>query len=305
MTQRIDPEGVRLPVKLDTTSNGEFVPVPLSPANREANRLAHAAATRQCEAPRTHAPRFPRLRLRRGEHAARVQCRERRGRPHRRLLRRPRDAALDLQLAQATVGGKGEFIFDVQGHFVDPNETWLEDRAGRRIQVVAESRLRAGQQSRARAPSRVPRPRGVREGRLPRQRHGHDGAVVRARDARGRAAHDPGGRRGAPHRRPAAGHASAADPRPRQSESARRRRSDGRARRRAGASAAWKTYTQWGPDGNGFFLSDEPGIRFIEKARSARRQERSASTRACRSGSSRTSTASAATSASSRSAFRT
>ena len=45
MTQRIDPEGVRLPIKLDTTSNGEFMPVPLSPANREANRLAHAAAT--------------------------------------------------------------------------------------------------------------------------------------------------------------------------------------------------------------------------------------------------------------------
>ena len=33
--------------------------------------------------------------------------------------------------------------------------------------------------------------------------------------------------------------------------------------------AAWKTYTQWGPDGTGFFLSDEDvGIPFIEKARS-------------------------------------
>mgnify|MGYP000349678352 FL=1 len=32
--------------------------------------------------------------------------------------------------------------------------------------------------------------------------------------------------------------------------------------------AAWKTYTQWGPDGRGFFLSDEAtGIPFIEKAR--------------------------------------
>jgi predicted TIM-barrel fold metal-dependent hydrolase len=31
---------------------------------------------------------------------------------------------------------------------------------------------------------------------------------------------------------------------------------------------AWKTYTQWGPDGIGFFLSDEnTGIPFIEKAR--------------------------------------
>jgi len=31
--------------------------------------------------------------------------------------------------------------------------------------------------------------------------------------------------------------------------------------------AAWKTYTQFGPDGRGFFLSDEVGTRFIEKAR--------------------------------------
>ena len=25
--------------------------------------------------------------------------------------------------------------------------------------------------------------------------------------------------------------------------------------------SAWKTYTQWGPDGRGFFMDDEPGIR--------------------------------------------
>lgn len=31
--------------------------------------------------------------------------------------------------------------------------------------------------------------------------------------------------------------------------------------------SAWKTYTQWGPDGNGFFLYDDVGIAFIEKAR--------------------------------------
>ena len=41
---RVDPEGRRLPIKLDTTSNGEFVPVPLSPANLEANARAQAAA---------------------------------------------------------------------------------------------------------------------------------------------------------------------------------------------------------------------------------------------------------------------
>lgn len=31
--------------------------------------------------------------------------------------------------------------------------------------------------------------------------------------------------------------------------------------------SAWKTYTQWGPDGKGFFLDDDIGLALIEKAR--------------------------------------
>ena len=31
--------------------------------------------------------------------------------------------------------------------------------------------------------------------------------------------------------------------------------------------SAWKTYTQWGPDGRGFFMDDEPGLAMIERAR--------------------------------------
>jgi predicted TIM-barrel fold metal-dependent hydrolase len=30
---------------------------------------------------------------------------------------------------------------------------------------------------------------------------------------------------------------------------------------------AWKTYTQWGPDGKGFYFTDDVGIRFVEEAR--------------------------------------
>ena len=45
MTHRIDPEGKRLPIKLDSTSNGEFAPMPLWPANIAANRLAHEFAS--------------------------------------------------------------------------------------------------------------------------------------------------------------------------------------------------------------------------------------------------------------------
>ena len=41
MTYQIDPDGTRLPVKLDSTTNGEFAPIPVSythltlPTNRE------------------------------------------------------------------------------------------------------------------------------------------------------------------------------------------------------------------------------------------------------------------------------
>ena len=49
MAKRHDPDGLRLPIKLDTTSNGEFVPIPLSPANVESNRLALENATRNAK----------------------------------------------------------------------------------------------------------------------------------------------------------------------------------------------------------------------------------------------------------------
>ncbi|MGH8678266.1 MAG: hypothetical protein ACREUQ_07945, partial [Burkholderiales bacterium] len=49
MKHRTDPEGTRLPIKLDTTSNGEFVPVSLSPANTAANQLAHDTASRNAK----------------------------------------------------------------------------------------------------------------------------------------------------------------------------------------------------------------------------------------------------------------
>lgn len=45
MTQRHDPDGKRLPIKMDATSNGEFVPVPLDNVQRGANRLAQAWAS--------------------------------------------------------------------------------------------------------------------------------------------------------------------------------------------------------------------------------------------------------------------
>lgn len=45
MAQQHDPEGRRLPIKLDTTTNGEFAPIPLEPVHHQARRLASDLST--------------------------------------------------------------------------------------------------------------------------------------------------------------------------------------------------------------------------------------------------------------------
>src|SRR5687768_5892147 len=108
---RMDAEGTRLPVKLDTTSNGEFAPVPLTRANLDANRLAHDFASSNAK----------RLGLTRRDflvsacgaastllafNAANAAAGRRGG-----FFDVPEEAALDMELAAATTGRKGEFIF--------------------------------------------------------------------------------------------------------------------------------------------------------------------------------------------------
>ena len=36
----LDRDGVRLPIKIDSTSNGEYEPIPISECNEEGNKLA-------------------------------------------------------------------------------------------------------------------------------------------------------------------------------------------------------------------------------------------------------------------------
>jgi len=120
-----DPDGLRLPIKIDTTSNGEFLPIPLSKANRLGNRSALDAAT-------TNAKRVGRSRrnfLMSSCGAATTllamnQVNAAAGKLGG-YFQVPADAAFDEQLAQASLGGE-EFIFDVQGHYVDPTGKWLE-----------------------------------------------------------------------------------------------------------------------------------------------------------------------------------
>ncbi|ALO45358.1 amidohydrolase family protein [Pseudohongiella spirulinae] len=125
MKHQIDQDGLRLPIKLDTTSNGEYAPMPLSRANLLANEMAHTSASSNakrcgldrrsfligsCGAASTLLA-FNAANAAAGKTGGFYQISD--------------DAAVDLQLAQAEVGGN-EFIFDVQGHYVNPNGAWLQ-----------------------------------------------------------------------------------------------------------------------------------------------------------------------------------
>ena len=232
-----DPEGTRLPIKLDTTSNGEFVPVPLSPANREANRRAHEAAARNAK--RLDVSKRSFLVSACGAastllafNAANAAAGRTGG-----YFDLPHEAALDQQLARVQVGpAKDELIFDVQGHFVDTPkgnprgpEVFIKD-----VFMDSDTDLMVL--------SFVP---STRES---------EPVTIQAADAvRQIVARLQGTHRLLLHGRVNPNQAGDLETMDELKE-------------RWGVSA-WKTYTQFGPGGRGYFLTDDVGLRFIEKAR--------------------------------------
>jgi hypothetical protein len=266
MKHAIDPEGQRLPIKLDATSNGEFVPVPLSPANRAANRLAHEAATQNAK----------RLGLSRRDflisacgaasallafNAANAAVGKRGG-----FFDLEPDAALEPRLAQARLGGKGEFIFDVQGHFVDPTGAWVKSAPADAFKWSPKA---------ACSLAAKPEPRSylnclgadefVKDVFLDSDtdmmvlsfvpsRRDAEPLTIQAADAVRRIVE----RMEDTHRLLLHGRVNPNQPGDLESMDELKER---------WKVCAWKTYTQWGTDGKGFFLSDDVGIRFIEKAR--------------------------------------
>src|SRR5207249_10069046 len=124
MHYRNDPEGTRLPIKLDTTTNGEFAPIPLARVHRHAQRLAFEAAT--VNAKRLNLSRRAFLvsacgaaTTLRGMNAAYAAGGVRRGG----YYELSPDAALDLQVARSTLDRRDVSV-DVQGHFVNPTGAW-------------------------------------------------------------------------------------------------------------------------------------------------------------------------------------
>jgi predicted TIM-barrel fold metal-dependent hydrolase len=270
MSQRFlnDPEGSRLPVKLDTTTNGEFAPVALEPMHHEANQLAFEAACANAKLLGLDRRSFlvsacgvATTLL--GMNAAYARNGRSGG-----FYDLPHESALDEQLARSALDAE-DFIFDVQGHFVNPTGAWLK-------RLPPDARPMRGFTSDARCaphqgPGELDYLRCIGPDQfvkdvfmdsdtdlmvlsfVPSTREGEPLTIEEAAATARIVEKLDGTHRLLIHGRVnpnQAGDLEGMD------ELAARYR-----------IAAWKTYTQWGPDGKGFYLDDEPGLKLVEKAR--------------------------------------
>ncbi|MBX7540076.1 amidohydrolase family protein [Qipengyuania sphaerica] len=121
-----DPDGTRLPIRIDTTSNGEFLPRELTREQVLTNRLAHEAAGENAK--RLGIGRRAFLVSSAGAAATLTACNTANPDAGGRYSV-PRQAALDEQLASSVLTGD-EFIFDVQTHCVDPSGAWRVGQDG-------------------------------------------------------------------------------------------------------------------------------------------------------------------------------
>jgi len=267
MSTRNDPDGLRLPIKLDSTSNGEFVPIPLAPVHHAARRQAlldaEANARRLGQSRRTFLlsscgaaatllamnRSFASTGARGGYYALAA------------------DAGLDSGAADAALA-KREFIFDVQGHFVNPTGSWTRS-------LPESARPLAFTQSAGCAAKALPGPRDhlqclgpdafIRDifldsdtdltvlSFVPSTRAGEPLTIEEAAATAGVVEKMQGTHRLYLHGRVNPNQPGDVEDMPRLA--------------REFGIAAWKTYTQWGPDGTGFFLDDEPGLAMLEQAR--------------------------------------
>jgi len=265
-----DPDGTRLPIKLDTTTNGEFAPIPLARSHYQARAEAIAAATHNAKrlaisrrsflvsacgaattllamnrAYATHGPRGSSFEL-------------------------PAEAALDTQLARSTLD-TGEFIFDVQGHFVDPTGAWTQSlpAGAQPFRSTAQNKSCAALAQPGLAYlSCLNGEAFIKDVFLdsdtdlcvlsfvPSTRRGEPLTIEEAAATANIVERMQGTHRLLLHGRVNPNQDGDLDTMDMLAEKYK--------------VAAWKTYTQYGPDGKGFFLDDDVGVAFIEKARKLR-----------------------------------
>ena len=120
MSRKTETAEARLPIKLDSTSNGEFIPIPLSSREQKANSFAlecaenaarHTGTSRRCFLQSSCGAAATLLAF---NHAHAGDT------PADGSFDLPAEAAFDPELAAVSLEGR-EFIFDVQGHYLPPN----------------------------------------------------------------------------------------------------------------------------------------------------------------------------------------
>ncbi len=129
MRYRHDPDGTRLPIKLDTTSNGEFEPVELEPYHEQALAQGHACVSENAR--RRGMGRREFLVSTCGAATALLALNDAHARQGRTggYFDLPQVAGVDRDVAAATLEGN-EFIFDVQNHHVNALGRWRNPNSG-------------------------------------------------------------------------------------------------------------------------------------------------------------------------------
>jgi predicted TIM-barrel fold metal-dependent hydrolase len=262
----VDPQGQRLPIKLDSTSNGEFVPVPLDDSLHAANALASQWAesfarklnrsrrsflVSACGAASTLLA-FNAAQAREGQSGGFFEV--------------SKEAALEPQLAAAELGKK-EFIFDVQGHFVNPTGAWVRalPQGAKPLSEMpkAACELSKGASERSYL-NCLSADEFIKDVFLdsdtdimvlsfvPSTREGEPLTIEEALATRDIVEKMQGTQRLMLHGRV--------------NPNQKGDMEDMERLAKLGV-VAFKTYTQWGPDGKGFWMTDDAGIAFVEKAR--------------------------------------
>ena len=255
-----DPDGLRLPIKVDTTSNGEYIPHPLTSrqelANREALRFADEAAKRVGLKRR-------RFLISASGSAATLLAFNRVHAGAGGYFALSPDAAYDNTLAQAELGKK-EFIFDIQTHCVDPSGKWATGRDG---QLWKRNLLDIfGQSAKCEKGFECYSARQLlKEVYLDSDT---DVSVVSA--LWGAEGHNPTPTDYAAEARAIIDEAQGRERclihggvMPNEPGEIERMEEQAKVHK----VSAWKLYPQWGPNGKGYFMDDPIGIQCLEKAR--------------------------------------
>ena len=234
-----DPEGKRLPIKLDSTSNGEFMPIPLDATNGRANQLAQRSASENARRRGIDRRAFMVSACGAAStllafNAANAAAGRTGG-----FFELEQVAAVDPGVALDRLGGR-EFVFDVQGHFVGQHGLGQTGLGGAE-QFIKDIFLDSDTDMMVLS-------------FIPSRREKELLTIQEADEVRRIIDEMEGTHRLLIHGR--------VNPNQKGDLEAMDELAE-----KWGVSA-WKCYTQWGPDGRGFFLHDEDtGLGMIEKAR--------------------------------------